>query len=221
MSKSNKLKIQVLVDNPDSWIIQFADELISKIKTIGHHATFVSSHKEVTKGDILFLLGCVKIFKKLELNKHNIVVHESDLPKGKGWSPLTWQILEGKNEIPITLFEAVEDIDAGPYYLKDKIVFEGHELIDELREKQGSKTVEMCLRFINEYDKIEPFKQEGKSTFYKKRTPSDSEIDLNKSIKDQFNLLRVVDNEKYPAFFYKNGYKYYLKIEKVYEKNKN
>jgi len=50
---------------------------------------------------IVFILGYHKIIKKeyLKNNKYNIVVHESDLPKGKGWVPLFWQILEGKNEI--------------------------------------------------------------------------------------------------------------------------
>jgi len=214
MSKNNKLVIQVLVDNPNSWIIPYAKKLVEEIKKMGHSAEFVGLHDEVKKGDILFLLGCVKLFKKLNLNKHNLVVHESDLPQGKGWSPLTWQILEGKNEIPITLFEAVEDVDAGPYYLKDKVVFEGHELVNELREKQGLKTIELCLRFIKEYGKLKPIEQKGESTYYRRRTPLDSEIDINKSVNEQFNLFRVVDNERYPAFFWKNGKKYYLKIEK-------
>ena len=40
---------------------------------------------------------------------------------------------------------------------------------------------------------------------------------MSKSIDEQFNLLRVCDNERYPAFFYKDGVKYILKINK--EKN--
>ena len=36
-----------------------------------------------------------------------------------------------------------------------------------------------------------------------KRTPADSEIDPGKSILEQFNLLRIVDSERYPAFFYR------------------
>ncbi|MDR2645775.1 MAG: hypothetical protein LBC04_01160 [Holosporaceae bacterium] len=81
----------------------------------------------------------------LALHKHNIVVHESLLPYGKGWSPVTWQILEGKGIIPFVLFEAVEEMDAGVVYIRDEIHLDGTELVEEIREKQGNKTIEMCM----------------------------------------------------------------------------
>ena len=58
-----------------------------------------------------------------------------------------------------------------------------------------------------------PKKQSGSDTFYAKRNPKDSMIDIDKSIKEQFNLLRIVNNEEYPAFFEIDGNKYLLKIE--------
>ena len=61
---------------------------------------------------------------------------------------------------------------------------------------------------------LKPIKQTGHSSVYPWRHPEDSELDINKAIKQQFNLLRVVDNEKYPAFFkYKNN-RYIIKIYK-------
>ena len=60
--------------------------------------------------------------------------------------------------------------------------------------------------------------QIGEESFFKKRGAEDSELDTEQSIKDQFNLLRVVDNEKYPAFFEHLGKKYILKIYKADEK---
>ena len=57
----------------------------------------------------------------LALHRYNLAVHESALPQGQGWSPMTWQILEGASSIPITLFEAVADLDAGPIYLQQQI----------------------------------------------------------------------------------------------------
>lgn len=55
----------------------------------------------------------------------------------------------------------------------------------------------------------------GGSTYFKKRTEKDSELFLNKTLDEQFNLLRVVDNDNYPAFFYKDGRKYIVKIYKA------
>jgi methionyl-tRNA formyltransferase len=57
--------------------------------------------------------------------------------------------------------------------------------------------------------------QAGLPTYYKRRTPEDSELDPDKPLRDQFNLLRVADNDQYPAFFRHLGHKYVLKIEKV------
>ena len=111
--------IQLLVDNKNSWIIPYAsklrDDIISKFN---YEVTLINEHDDVKKGNILCLLSCENIFNKLDLNDFNLVVHESNLPKGKGWSPLTWQVIEGKNRIPITLFEAVEKVDAGRIYLQ-------------------------------------------------------------------------------------------------------
>jgi len=43
----------------------------------------------------------------------NLVVHESDLPRGKGFAPVKWQILDGKKEIPVCLLETTEQVDSG------------------------------------------------------------------------------------------------------------
>ena len=59
----------------------------------------------------------------------------------------------------------------------------------------------MCLDFVKNYQDLSPISQNGESTFYKKRAAENSELDINISIKDQLNLLRVVDNDKCPAFF--------------------
>ena len=56
--------------------------------------------------------------------------------------------------------------------------------------------------------------QEGEETFYNRRNSKDAELDINKTIKEQFNLLRISDNERYPAFFKIEGKKYSLKIYK-------
>ncbi len=206
--------IQILVDNINSWIIPYAEELSHQLEYQGHEAYLIHNHDKVKEGDILCLLSCEKIFKELHLNKHNLVIHESDLPEGKGWSPLTWQILQGKNKIPVTLFEASKEVDAGAVYVKEFIQLKGHELLDEIKHKQGIITKKLIIDFVEKYPSIEALPQKGESTYYPKRTPKDSELDVEKSIKDQFDLLRVCDNERYPAYFKFKGEKYFIKIYK-------
>ena len=57
-------------------------------------------------------------------------------------------------------------------------------------------------------------KQIGKSNFNKKRSSKDTELIINKTIKQQFNNLRISDNEKYPSYFYYKDQKYIIKIYK-------
>ena len=186
------LKIQILIDNINSWIIPYAKEFIKKNKLNGHSCKLVHNHQKVLKGDILILLSCEKLFNKLQLNKFNLIVHESDLPRGKGWSPITYQVLEGINRIPITLFEASKKFDGGSYYYKDFIQLSGNELIDEIRKKQAEKSFYLLGKFINNYEKVNAVPQIGKSSFYKRRITEDSVLDINKTIIENFNLLRVV-----------------------------
>lgn len=209
------MKIQILIDNPNSWIVPYAKNLVTEIKKKIHsEVKIIYSHKDVVSGDILCLLSCEKIFKKLNLNKYNLVVHESDLPKGKGWSPMTWQTLEGKKKITVTLFEASLSIDSGVIYEKINIKTKGDELLDGLRKLQAKVTSKLILNFIDKYPNIIGIKQMGEESFYKKRTKKNSELNVSKTIKEQFNLLRVCDNNRYPAFFYINNVKYLLKIYK-------
>lgn len=207
-----------IISDIGSWINDHIPELQDSLQKDGHTVSIVHKVAEIPQGDFVFFLGCGQIvpLSILKRNKHNLVVHESDLPKGKGWSPLTWQILEGKNEIPVCLFEAAESVDSGKIYLKETMKFSGAELVDDLRKTQAETSIRLCLQFVREYPSIleKGVEQRGASTFYRRRTREDSRLDPGKTIKEQFNLLRTVDNERYPAFFEINGRKYFLKIER-------
>jgi methionyl-tRNA formyltransferase len=208
--------ITILIDN-DSWILPFGEKLMSALEDLGYEVHLVGSENDVVPGWVNFLLGCTGIINQNTLNKneHTIVVHESDLPKGKGFAPMSWQILEGKDTIPVCLIEASARVDSGRIWLKDQILLAGNELCEDWRKLQGEKTVELCLRFISEYESLSPLEQSGESTYYKRRLPADSGLDPDKSIREQMNLLRIVDNSRYPAFFSINGDKYYIYIKKI------
>ena len=209
-------KIAVLTSQ-DSWFVQYAQNFVELLNNRNYKSELFFKHEDISeKFDIVFILSYFRIISKvyLDKHKHNLVVHESLLPKGRGWAPLFWQILEGKNKIPVVLFEASEAMDEGDIYIKDYIELDGTEVHDEIRKKQADKSVELCLKFLEGDSSLAPIKQKGKPTFYKKRTPKDSEIDVNKSITAQFNLLRIANNEEFPAFFRHKGHKYIVRISK-------
>ncbi len=207
-----------LISDENSWINLYITDFIKKLMAMGYEVEHSHTHENIRFNKIVCYLSYSKIVSKCFLNKnrHNLVVHESALPKGKGWSPLSWQILEGINDIPFTLFEANEKIDDGKIYLQKKISFNGNELVDELRFLQAKTTFELILEFITNYEHVikNAYTQSGEESFYTKRTPENSELDITKSLKEQFNLLRIVDNDKYPAFFHFREDKYVVKIYK-------
>lgn len=206
------MKIAILT-SPGQWFENYAKKLSEKLAD----APVYLEHTKINNSyDIVFILSYHRLIDRefLLQHKHNIVIHESDLPLGKGWAPLFWQILEGKNEIVFTMFEAADGVDNGDVYMKKTLQLNGTELNEELRKKRADLTIQMCQEFIKQYDTFkQPKPQTGSESFYPKRTAQDSELDINKTIKEQFNLLRIVDNDSYPAFFELDGHRYRLAIE--------
>ncbi|MEW5744460.1 MAG: formyltransferase family protein [Nitrospirota bacterium] len=209
------MKLSLLVDNPDSWFWKYVPHVEAILKRFASSVAIYRKASEIRTGDILFILSCDRILMNdtLSKNRQNIVIHASDLPEGKGWSPLTWQIEEGRNIIPLTLFEATEQLDSGAWYIKDTVCLSGYDLIDETREKLALKLMEMIEAFLLGYP-LEPRPQQGEETFFPRRTKKDNELDINLPLAAQFNKLRVMDNERYPAYFVIDGHRFIIKIYK-------
>lgn len=208
------MKILIFVNERNGWFAPWAEKLKTNLEQQNHTVNLLHEIEHITSGDIAFYLSCTVMIPQeiLDMHQHNLVCHPSDLPKGRGMSPLTWEILAGNNTITLTLFEAVLAMDAGDIYYQTKINFNGTELNEELKHAQGEHTLELCLKFIKNYPNNRSRKQEGEPSIYRHRKSEDSKLDINKSIQEQFNLLRVVDNERYPAYFEYLGKKYIVKI---------
>jgi methionyl-tRNA formyltransferase len=212
--KSNKV---LILTSKSSWINQYIPKFIEELIKKGMHVEYGHNHKDFSNGyNVVFILSYFEIIDSnfLKMNSYNLVVHESDLPKGRGWAPLFWQIIEGKDKIPIVLFEASIKADTGPIYFKDFIHLIGTELHDEIRIKQVLMTFKLCNEFLDNMKSLSAKEQLGKPSYYPKRKIIDSQLDIKKSIEEQFNLLRVTSNNDYPAFFIYNNSKYILKIYK-------
>ncbi|WP_341885428.1 hypothetical protein [Synechococcus sp. UW140] len=57
------------------------------------------------------------------------------------------------------------------------------------------------------------YPQTGEASYYRRRRPVDSQLDPERTLAEQFDLLRVVDNDRYPAFFEWRGRRYGLDIQ--------
>lgn len=212
-------KISVVVDN-DSWILPYAELLVKEVSRLGlGYAVLVRSYDLIETGDVAFFLGCLGLVKESvrARNRVNLVVHASDLPSGRGMSPWTWAVLEGADSIPVCLLFAEDKVDSGDIVYKRWYPLEGTELVDDLRAIIGQATVELSLQYLAEATPPEGRPQEGEPSYYSRRTADDSQLDVDKTLAEQFDLLRVVDNKAYPAFFRYKGKRYNLLIEHVDE----
>jgi UDP-2,4-diacetamido-2,4,6-trideoxy-beta-L-altropyranose hydrolase len=202
----------------DSWINKSLPEMILHWCRAGHSVAWVHDAAELPAGDICFYLSYGRIVGSSLLRRfrNNLVVHASDLPKGRGWSPLTWQVLEGCSEIPVTLFEAADSVDSGPVYGQERISLDGSELISELRAHVAKATTALCSAFVDSYPNVAEtgVPQAGQPTFYRRRRPVDSRIDIDRPLRDQFNLLRTVDPDRYPAWFEYQQKRFTVNIKK-------
>jgi len=85
------MKIAILT-SPNQWFenyIPFFKEKFGKVDIYHDH------NQILIKYEILFIISYHEIINKkiLNQNQHNLVIHESALPEGRGWAPLFWQIL--------------------------------------------------------------------------------------------------------------------------------
>ena len=211
------MKISILCTDQLHPVVKRLHEWVKHMSDYGHIVSLFFDKSELPGGDILFLVSCSQIIFDAEREKYKstLVLHASDLPKGRGWSPHVWAILNGEDNIVVSLLEATEPVDSGALWLKTSFSLQGHELLDEINTKLFDAELHLMTEAVNGFSVIKPTIQEGYfGEYMKKRSPIDSRLDPKKSILEQFNLLRVVDSARYPAFFDYQGHRYIIKIEK-------
>src|SRR5262245_7713923 len=99
-----------------------------------HQISIATKSGDIQGGDILFLISCHELITAAVRNRDqkSLVIHASDLPKGRGWSPLVWAVLEGQQKIVVSLLEAEDAPDTGAIWAKETFDLSGHELWDEI-----------------------------------------------------------------------------------------
>jgi methionyl-tRNA formyltransferase len=198
-------------------------ELQKEVESLGCRTQIINGPEEQTPAaDICLASGLHYIVSPDLLRITRLGLwgfHESKLPEGRGCAPLQWTVLEGKTELTVSFFELVEQFDSGRILGQMSLAIERTDLLDDLRNKADTLRFELIKRCLRNYlsGSQEPFSQSGAKSYYRKRTPEDSRLDLNATLLDQWPLIRVCDNEAFPAWFEVNGTKYLLKCYKAGE----
>ena len=183
-----------------------------------HSVSLARKKSEASGGDILFLISCTEILADQDRARYRacLVLHASDLPNGRGWSPHVWELAQGAEGITLCLLEAEDKVDSGRIWQKTYIPVPKHALWDEINHLLFQAEVQLIKFAVENFNTIAPWSQanEAHATYYPRRTPKNSEIHAGKSISEQFDLIRVCDPNRFPAYFYHLGQRYLLKLEK-------
>ena len=133
--------------------------------------------------------------------------HMTDLPYGRGGSPLQNLILEGLESTKLTAFRMTDELDAGPVYMKRTLSLKGS--AQEIYRRASFMAAEMIRSIAQEEPSPSP--QNGKVVTFTRRRPEESELPAGLSLREIYNFIRMLDAEGYPrAFLHRHGFRYEL-----------
>lgn len=130
-----------------------------------------------------------------------ICFHMTDVPYGRGGSPLQNLIQRGHATTMLTALRMVDEVDAGPVYLKRPLDLSGR--AQEIYERAADLAYDMIAEIV--YDQPEPQPQEGKTVTFERRTPEQSRLPAAASAKELYDHIRMLDADTYPRAFIEDG----------------
>lgn len=212
------MKIDILCSSPDHPIVPRL-RAWAEAQAPQHEAILTHDTDRLTGGNVLFLVSCTAIIGPDLRARYDqtIVLHASDLPAGRGWSPHVWAILEGADSLTVTALQAADPVDSGAIWTKAQVEIPADALFDEINDRLFTCELELMEKTLDLIAKgARPAPQPATGiSHYPRRTPADSELDPDKSLARLFDAIRIADPDRYPAFFRLRGATYTLFIQKV------
>ncbi|MDC1382747.1 methionyl-tRNA formyltransferase [Candidatus Puniceispirillum sp.] len=137
------------------------------------------------------------VFKKI----HCVIFHMTDLPYGRGGSPLQNLIERGHTDTMISAIVCDSAIDSGAVYCRRKLCLGGS--AEEILLRGAIIMAEMISEIL--INKPKAVEQQGAPVYFKRRTPEQSKIDPDASLLKVFDKIRMLDADSYPRAFLEMG----------------
>lgn len=196
----------VIVSNK-SWHKKFVAEIQQRI---GESVTYIDDKSSVTYENfkalnpkyIFFPHWSYIIPKKIHENFQCIIFHMTDLPFGRGGSPLQNLISRGIYETQLSAIRCIETLDGGDIYLKRPLSLFGS--AEEIFLRGAEMIKEMIIEIVRENPV--PVPQKGDAVIFKRRVPAESNIAELTSLNQVFDYIRMLDANGYPAAFLETNY---------------
>ena len=130
-----------------------------------------------------------------------VIFHMTDLPYGRGGSPLQNLIARGHLTTKISAIQCSDGIDNGPLFLKAPLNLEG--TARQIFERSAAIIQNMIYSIITLNPK--PVPQEGPPVIFRRRKKTESNIDTVDNLDELYNLIRMLDCDGYPLAYLNNN----------------
>lgn len=153
--------------------------------------------EQLTPEYIFFLHWSSNVPEEVWLNNECVCFHMTDLPFGRGGSPLQNLIARGFKTTKLSAFRVNGELDGGPIYTKRKLQLKGSAL--DIYLEAGRISCEIVEWIIDTSPK--PQKQSGKAVAFRRRKPEESELPRDKNLTILYDHIRMLDAPGYPKAF--------------------
>ena len=133
------------------------------------------------------------VFERFEC----VIFHMTDVPFGRGGSPLQNLVVRGIENTTLTALRCSQEVDAGPVYLKLPLSTLG--TAEEVFMRASLLMLPMLIKIVDE--RIDPLAQDGEPTYFQRRTPEQSDLRSASTLANIYNHIRMLDADGYPHAF--------------------
>lgn len=130
-----------------------------------------------------------------------VIFHMTDVPFGRGGSPLQNLIVRGVADTKISALRCVAELDAGPVYLKRPLSLQG--TAQEIYGQASRVIEDMIVEIVQRRPVPQP--QEGTPVVFKRRKPSEGNLVNLDSLQAVYDMIRMLDADGYPPAFVEVG----------------
>jgi len=203
---------------------KYCDEIVS---LLSEKVNFVEATRRITADqlplirdrlapDVVFCLGWRTLIPMEVLEcapQGGVAVHDSLLPRLRGFAPSNWGLILGHDQLGATLFQLTDSVDAGDIYFQEAFTPEPTELYESIQSRIAETSVRLFDQFLDSARAgtlVAEKQNHANATFTCARSPADGEIDWSRSSQSISRLVRALAPPAPGAFTYVHGSQTFL-----------